>query len=121
MRKTITISGKEYNMKSSAYTQFKYKNETGRKLLEDIQKLTTLQEASQEDMMSGIDDLLEIILRITYIMIEEADSSQVTSYEDFLKGLDGLLDNQEWLQEVITLAASPLSRGIQANPQESSK
>ena len=121
MKKTITICGKEYNMKSSAYTQFKYKNETGRKLLEDIQQLTKLQDASQDDLMSNVDDLFDIVLRITYIMIDEADSSQVTSYEDFLKGLDGLLDNQSWLEEVITLATAPISRGVQGNPQESSK
>ena len=39
MKKIITISGKEYTMKSSAYTQFKYKNDTGRRMLQDLQEL----------------------------------------------------------------------------------
>ena len=35
MRKIIKIGGKEYTIKSSAYTQFKYKNDTGRKFLKE--------------------------------------------------------------------------------------
>ena len=35
MKKIVKIGNTEYSMKSSAYTQFKYKNDTGRKMLED--------------------------------------------------------------------------------------
>lgn len=118
MKKIVKIGNTEYSMKSSAYTQFKYKNDTGRKMLEDIQKLSSLENADQEQIMNGLDDVLELVLKIAYIMIEEADSNQVTTYEDFLKGLDGLLDNQDWIQDVILLATAPISRGIQKNPQE---
>ena len=40
MKKIVKICDKEYTMKSSAYTQFKYKNDTGRNLLNDIQEIT---------------------------------------------------------------------------------
>ena len=121
MKKQIKIGDKEYFAKSSAYTQFKYKNDTGHKLMSDLQEVARLQELSQEEQIEGIQDMLETILRMTYIMIEEADSSQVTSYEDFLKGLDGLLDDEEWLGDVIDLASSPFSRGTKGNPQKITK
>ena len=112
MKKIIKIGNKEYSMKSSAYTQFKYKNDTGRKMLEDLQSLTKLQNSTEDEMFSAIEDLSEIILRMTYVMIEEADSSQVTSFEDFLKDIDGIYDETEWINEVVMLATTPFSRGI---------
>lgn len=112
MKKVIKISGKEYTMKSSAYTQFKYKNDTGRKMLKDLQEIAKLQDANEEDMIDGIEDLSEIILKMAYVMIEEADSTQVKSYDDFLKEIDNLYENTEWMNEVIELATSPISRGI---------
>ena len=52
-------------------------------------------------------------------MIEEADPSQVTTFEDFLKGIDGLFDDTDWINEVISLAVAPISRGIQTtSPQK---
>lgn len=112
MRKVITISGKEYTMKSSAYTQFKYKDITGRRMLKDLQDLGKLQNAADEEMIEGIDDLTEIILKMAFVMIEEADSKQVSSYEEFLKSIDNLYENTDWMNEVIELATSPISRGI---------
>ncbi len=112
MKRIIKIGNKEYEMKSSAYTQFKYKNDTGRKLLKDLQDLTQLQDKEESEMITSIDDLTDIVLRISYVMIEEADPSQVTTFEDFLKGIDGLFDNTNWINEVISLAVAPISRGI---------
>lgn len=119
MKRIIKIGNKEYEMKSSAYTQFKYKNDTGRKLLKDLQSLTQLQDKEESETIASIDDLTDIVLRISYVMIEEADPSQVTTFEDFLKGIDGLFDNTEWINEVISLAVAPISRGIQTtSPQK---
>lgn len=112
MKRIIKIGNKEYEMKSSAYTQFKYKNDTGRKLLKDLQSLTQLQDKEESETIASIDDLTDIVLRISYVMIEEADPSQVTTFEDFLKGIDGLFDDTEWINEVISLAVAPISRGI---------
>lgn len=117
MRKVVKISDKEYSMKSSAYTQFKYKNDTGRGLLEDLNKIQKYGELTPEEQVSKTQDLLELLLKLAYIMIEEADEKQVKSYEDFLKDIDGMLDNTDWISEVVELASSPFSRGIQKVPE----
>ena len=117
MKKTIKIGGRDYFMKSSAYTQFKYRDETGRRLLDDIQKLSHLNELSEDEQIAQTDDLIELLLRIAYIMIQEADENQVGTFEEFLKGIDGLFEETAWIYEVIELAASPISRGLQGNPQ----
>ena len=114
MRKVIKISGKEYSMKSSAYTQFKYKDVTGRKLLDDINKISKVNSLTEEERLSSMEDIIETLLQIAYIMIEEADEKQVTTFENFLKDIDGLFDSTEWINEVVELAASPISRGLQA-------
>lgn len=112
MRKVIKIGDKEYSMKASAYTQFKYKNDTGRSLLCDIQSLSDLQNLEDKEQVSKIDDLLEILLKLAFIMIQEADANQLSNYDDFLKNMDNLFDNNSWINEVIELAVSPISRGI---------
>lgn len=112
MKKIINIGGKDYTLKASAYTQFKYRNDTGRKMLQDLQELAELQNAKEEEMIGGIEDLTEMVLKMAYVMIEEADSTQVKSYDEFLKGIENLYDDISWINEVIELATSPLSRGI---------
>lgn len=112
MKKVITICGKEYTMKSSAYTQFKYKDETGRKMLKDLQDIAKLKDLKDEEMIDELDDLTETILKMAYVMIEEADANQVKGYDDFLKGIDNLYENIEWINEVVELATNPISRGI---------
>lgn len=118
MRKVIKISGKEYSMKSSAYTQFKYKNDTGRKLLDDIQRISKISQMSEDEQIGSMEDVIELLLHIAYIMIEEADAKQVITFDDFLKDIDGLFDETDWINEVVELATSPISRGLQTHPQE---
>ena len=48
MRKNIKIGNKEYEMSSSAYTQFKYKNDTGRSLLKDLTEFGKKYEKTEE-------------------------------------------------------------------------
>lgn len=112
MKKIIKIGDKEYTLKSSAYTQFKYRNDTGRKMLQDLQDLTKLQDAKEDEMLGEIEDITEVVLKMAYVMIEEADPSQVSSYDEFLKSIESLYDNIDWINEVVELATSPLSRGI---------
>ena len=115
MKKQVKIGEKEYFMKSSAYTQFKYKDDTGRSLLTDLKAISN---HDAEDIANNVDDLLEMLLKMSYIMIQEADEKQVGTYNEFLKELDGLFDENNWISEVLELAISPLSRGIQTHPQE---
>lgn len=112
MKKIVNIDGKDYTMKSSAYTQFAYKNLTGRSLLKDIQNILDLTNKLENDF-SAVDGLTEPLLDLSYVMIEEADPSQITTKEDFIKSIDNLYDNYDWVNEVITLAVNPLSRQLQ--------
>lgn len=117
MEKIIRISNKDYKMKASALTQFSYRNETGRSFLTDLQKLTELKDIG-EDFTSNIealDNVSDLLLRMAYIMSKEADKSQATNYEEFLGGIENLYDNTSWIQEVLELACSPLSRQLQNN------
>lgn len=115
MKKIITIDGKEYNMKSSAYTQFSYKNLTGRSLLKDLQKLINLKESGKlEEDMSVADDVIELLLDVAYVMIDEADKTQFTNKEEFYKSIDTLYgEDMSWINEVLSLAINPLSRQLQ--------
>lgn len=112
MKKIITIDGKDYTMKSSAYTQFAYKNMTGRSLLKDIQKIIELSGQIENDL-SLIDDLTEPLLDVCYVMITEADETQVKTKEEFIKGIESLYDKFDWINEVVMLAMNPLSRQLQ--------
>ena len=117
MEKIIRISTKDYKMKASALTQFSYKNETGRSFLTDLQKLTELKDLGNDTTknIEALDEVSEVVLKIAYIMIKEADKTQVTNYEEFLSGIENLYDNNTWFQEVLELACSPLSRQLQTN------
>ena len=111
MEKIIRISNKDYKMKASALTQFSYRDETGRSFLSDLQKLTKI---TGEDI-EAIDNVTELVLKMAYIMIREADKTQATNYEEFLSGIEDLYSDSEWLQQVLELACSPISRQIQTN------
>ena len=112
MKKIITIDGKEYEMKSSAYTQFAYKNLTGRSLLKDLQKFTEISDKIENDM-SLIDEITEPLLDISYVMIQEANAEQVKTKEEFYRNVESLYDDYGWINEVIALAINPYSRQLQ--------
>lgn len=112
MKKIITIDGKEYSMKSSAYTQFAYKNLTGRSLLKDIQNIIKVADNIEDDF-SLADIITEPLLDISYVMIQEADAKQVNSKEDFYKSIGEMFKDYDWINEVITLAINPISRQLQ--------
>lgn len=120
MKKIIRISNKDYTIKSSAYTQFKYKNDTGRNLLSDLQSLRLkIEGKKEEEVVGALDDMLDIVLKITYILIDEANQENVGSFDDFLKGIDDLFSDINWIADSIECAIAPLSRGTQGNsPQE---
>ncbi len=112
MKKIIKIDNKEYEMKSSAYTQFAYKNMTGRSLLSDLKEFIKLEITDNLDL-EVLDKISEPILDIAYVMIQEADPSQVKTKEEFLLGIESLYDNIDWISEVILLACNPISRQLQ--------
>ena len=101
-------------MKASALTQFAYRDETGRSFLNDLQELTKIQ---AEDI-TKLDDIIELILKISYTMIKQADKSQVVNYEDFLDKIDDMFSETQWITDVLELACSPLSRAVQNTQKE---
>lgn len=114
MEKVITISGKNYNMKSSAFTQFSYKDFTGRSFLKDLQGLVKLKERDEKSFqIEELDDVTELLLKIAFVMVKEADSSQANDYKDFLQKIDNIYDDERWIQEVLELACTPISRRLQ--------
>lgn len=112
MKKIITIDGKEYEMKSSAYTQFAYKNLTGRSLLKDIQNIALIADKINNDM-SEIDNITEPLLDISYVMYQEACNGKCMTKEEFYKSIDTMYDDNSWINDVITLAINPISRQLQ--------
>ncbi len=114
MEKVITIANKNYKMKASAYTQFSYKDLTHRSFLNDLQSLVKLTERENEVFdFEELDNVTELLLKIAFVMIKEADDKQVVDYKSFLQSIDGMYDDDKWITEVLELACSPLSRRLQ--------
>lgn len=112
MKKIVSIDGHDYTMKSSAYTQFAYKNLTGRSLMADLQIIMENQPKIATDL-SLMDSVTEPLLDVSYIMIQEADASQVGDKESFIKSIESLYDDLKWVEDVIDLATNPISRQLQ--------
>ncbi len=123
MVKTIKIGSNEYNMKSSAFTPFKYKSDYGTDLLKDIGKLNTKNKEisklpkNQQDeaWLNELSDILEMALRIAYTMITEY-KKDFKPYENWLEEIDNLFNNTEWIKEVMELAMSTF-RGRVSNKE----
>lgn len=123
MEKIIRINDKEFKLKSSAYTPFAYANETGRDLMKDISyiydlytEINKMDDENEKNLkwLSEISGMLEMVLKITHVMIKEADNN-APSYEDWLKSLDNILEDTTWLMDSLTCGFSPLSGQLQKN------
>lgn len=108
MLKTVRIGQKDYDLKSSAYTMFGYKNHTGRELLKDVSKLNRLQ--GQADQFEALGELLEIAEQLAYVMYQENKANPRISFEAFLEDMDGILEDIGWINDVIALAMSTFRR-----------
>lgn len=114
MLKTVNIGKKDYVLKSSAYTIFAYKNETGRDLLVDLNsinekyiKISKLTEEEQNSAwMNEITGIIENALKIAHIMIRENDKT-FKEYNEWLKDIDELLENPNWIMEVLEVGIAP--------------
>lgn len=114
MEKKLKIGDREYTMKASAWTQFAYKDLTGRSFLTDVKGL--VQYADKKITLEDIevlDEISNLVLPMAFVMVKEYDPAQAVDYKDFLQGIDNLYDNITWMQEVILLACSPISRQLQ--------
>lgn len=124
--KKITICDKEYEVSCNAFTRFQYKKIFGKGIFADIKILSEFSEnqekirkelskngLSDEEiekevnlyMMEHLDDFIDVVERIAYILIYSANNS-IESFEDWLKGLEKIDLSASWISEVTELAVS---------------
>lgn len=121
--KKITINDKEYDINCNAFTRFQYKKIFGIGMLADIKKLNEIYEeqenikknfkGSKEELekainnvtMEKLDDLIDVIERITYILIYTANE-KIGTFEDWLKNIDKINLTESWIGEVTETAVS---------------
>lgn len=124
--KTITICGKEYKIECNAFTRFQYKTVFGRGIFADIKVLSEFSEKQEnlrkelkakkmsdeeieneinKSMMENLDDFIDVIERIAYILIYTANN-QVEGFEEWLKGITKLDLSEPWIEEVTEFAVS---------------
>ena len=105
--KQIVICDKEYDIDCNAFTRFQYKKVFNKGIFEDIKVLNEFSEkqnqirkeleeknASEEDiekainysMMENLDDFIDVIEKIAYILIYTANPKMET-FENWLKGI----------------------------------
>lgn len=124
--KTIAIDGKQYNIECNAFTYVQYRKVFNRGIFEDIQIIkdylitqTTsaiqlkeenpniteieLSEKLSNIMMSKLDDFIEAITKIAYILIYSANEN-IEDYEAFLKGIKSFKIDDDWIVEVTEFA-----------------
>lgn len=124
--KSITICDKEYPITCNAFTRFEYKKIFNRGIFADIKVLSEFSdnqekikkelaekgladEAIEKEinlyMMEHLDDFIDVIERIAYILIYSAND-KIESFENWLKAIEKINLSDKWIQEVTEVAVS---------------
>lgn len=124
--KQIVICDKEYDIDCNAFTRFQYKKVFNKGIFEDIKVLNEFSEkqnqirkelegknASEEEiqkainnsMMESLDDFIDVIEKIAYILIYTANP-KIESFENWLKGIKKIDLSANWISEVTELAVN---------------
>lgn len=124
--KSITICEKEYPIVCNAFTRFEYKKIFNRGIFADIKVLSEFsdnqekmkkelvkKELADEEiekeinlyMMEHLDDFIDVIERIAYILIYSAND-KIESFENWLKAIEKIDLSDKWIQEVTEVAVS---------------
>lgn len=124
--KKITIGNKEYDIDCNAFTRFQYKKVFNKGIFADIKVLNEFSEkqnkirkdlesknATEEEiqkainysMMENLDDFIDVIEKIAYILIYTANP-KMESFEDWLKGIEKIDLSANWISEVTELAVN---------------
>lgn len=124
--KTIVIDGNEYNIECNALTYIQYKKVFNKGIFADMDiikdylvrqtlKANELKEKypqmSEQEidaqvgnyMNNHIDDFIEVITRIAYILIYSANE-KVEEYENWLRKIKNFKIDDDWVAEVTELA-----------------
>lgn len=130
MIKQVKIGEVEYVLNSNAYTRFLYKKLFGKGILEDVQVITQFAMEVQEEKdkldktklseeeknaelgvfaLSRLDGYMDVLLQLTYTFIKCNDESFMP-YEDWLKTIDRINPNDDWVSEVTELSVSSFYR-----------
>ena len=124
--KTITICDKQYEIECNAFTRFQYKTIFGRGIFADIKILNEFSEKQEKlrkdlekqnksaeeiekeinlSMMENLDDFIDVIQRIAYILVYTANN-KIESFEEWLKGIAKIDLSANWISEVTELAVN---------------
>lgn len=124
--KQIVICDKEYDIDCNAFTRFQYKKVFNKGIFEDIKVLNEFSEkqnqirkeleeknTNEEDiekainysMMKNLDDFIDVIEKIAYILIYTANPKMET-FENWLKGIKKIDLSANWISEVTELAVN---------------
>lgn len=124
--KTITICDKEYPVACNAFTRFQYKTIFGKGIFADIKVLNEFSDKqekikkelaekglSEEEiekqinllMMENLDDFIDVLERMAYILIYTAND-KIGTFDEWLKGLDKIDLSADWIGEVTELAVN---------------
>lgn len=124
--KTITICDKEYQIECNAFTRFEYKTIFGKGIFQDIKILNDFsreqekkrkelkEQGMAEDeieaeinlmMMEKLDDFIDVIERIAYILIYTADN-KIGKFDEWLKGINKIDLSANWISEVTEFAVN---------------
>ena len=132
--KKIIICDKEYDISCNAFTRFQYKKIFGRGIFADIKILSDFSENQEKIrkslteknlpdeeiekevnlyMMEHLDDFIDVVEKIAYILIYSAKTAPgytgndpLESFEDWLRGLEKPDLSANWVSEVTELAVS---------------
>lgn len=118
--KTITICDKEYEIKCNAFTRFEYKRIFKVGIFEDIQKLNDFSQSQEllrqelisegiaeeeieekiaNQMIGKLDDFIDVIEKMAYILIYTANN-KIGTFEEWLSGIDKIDMSAEWVKVV---------------------
>lgn len=124
--KSISICDKEYEISCNAYTRFQYKTIFGKGIFADIKVLNEFSDKQEKlrkeliekklskdeienqinmVMMENLDDFIDVIERIAYILIYTANE-KIGTFNEWLKGIEKIDLSADWIGEVTEFAVS---------------
>lgn len=126
MVKTVEISNKNYNLKASVHTIFKYADMTGRDFLKDVTSISKKielisamsEEQRNEAWMTSLMPMLDTILHLAYCMIIESEP-RFMGFDEWTMELDDLFSDTGWISDVLIVGMSPFQGKLQShNPKQ---
>lgn len=124
--KKVTICNKEWEIDCNAFTRFQYKKIFGVGIFSDIKILNQLnekqenvrkklqeenateeqiQKAINEVTLDNLDDFIDVIEKIAYILIYTANP-KIEPFEIWLKNIEKIDLSSSWISEVTELAVN---------------